>query len=165
MLALSEFISDSSYKTNLIQSGLFKLFNVASVWTIAKRSFQKCSVNKTWICENLLHKFCCLETGLLVTATFRNFIKKRLQHRCFPVNIGKFLRKPILENICEQLEQLVKNIHHSNRCYNSFRLEVCNFTKKTLRQVFSRDYCEDFRTAIFQLISSQFLSLIRINYW
>ena len=25
-----------------------------------------------------------------------NFIKKRLQHRCFPVNIGKFLRTPIL---------------------------------------------------------------------
>ena len=24
----------------------------------------------------------------------RNFIKKRLQHRCFPVNIAKFLRTP-----------------------------------------------------------------------
>ena len=98
MLALSEFISDSSYKTNFIQSGLFKLFNVASVWTIAKRSFQKCSVTKTWICENLLHKFCCLETGLLVTATFHNFIKKRLQHRCFPVNIGKCFGTPFLQN-------------------------------------------------------------------
>ena len=28
-----------------------------------------------------------------------------LQHRCFPVNIGKFLRTPILENICEWLPQ------------------------------------------------------------
>ena len=28
-----------------------------------------------------------------------NFIKKRLQHRCFPVNIAKFLRTPILMNI------------------------------------------------------------------
>ena len=28
-------------------------------------------------------------------------ISKRLQHRCFPVNIGKFLRTPILKNICE----------------------------------------------------------------
>ena len=28
-----------------------------------------------------------------------NFIKRRLQHRCFPVNITKFLRKPILKNI------------------------------------------------------------------
>ena len=32
-----------------------------------------------------------------------NFIKKRLQHRCFPVNIAKFLRGPILKNICERL--------------------------------------------------------------
>ena len=32
-----------------------------------------------------------------------NFIKKRLWHRCFPVNIAKFLRKPILKNICEWL--------------------------------------------------------------
>ena len=32
-----------------------------------------------------------------------NFIKKRLQRKFFPVNIAKFLRTPILENICEQL--------------------------------------------------------------
>ena len=31
-----------------------------------------------------------------------NFIKKRLQHKCFPVNIAKFLRTPILTNICER---------------------------------------------------------------
>ena len=34
---------------------------------------------------------------------FWNFIKKRLQHRCFAVNIGKFLRTPILKNICIRL--------------------------------------------------------------
>ena len=33
----------------------------------------------------------------------RNFIKKRHQHRCFPVNIAKFLRVPISKNICERL--------------------------------------------------------------
>ena len=32
-----------------------------------------------------------------------NFIKKRHQHGCFPVNILKFLRTPILNNICERL--------------------------------------------------------------
>ena len=32
-----------------------------------------------------------------------HFIKKRLQHKCFPVIIGKFLRAPILKNICERL--------------------------------------------------------------
>ena len=29
--------------------------------------------------------------------------KKRLQHQCFPVNIGKFLRTPILKNIYVRL--------------------------------------------------------------
>ena len=32
-----------------------------------------------------------------------NFIKKRLQHIHFPVNITKFLRTPILKNIWERL--------------------------------------------------------------
>ena len=32
-----------------------------------------------------------------------NFIKKRLQHRCFPVNIAKLFRTPILKNLCERL--------------------------------------------------------------
>ena len=30
-------------------------------------------------------------------------MKNRLPHRRFPVNIAKFLRSPILNNICEQL--------------------------------------------------------------
>ena len=32
-----------------------------------------------------------------------SFIKKKHQHRCFPVNIAKFLRAPILKNIYEWL--------------------------------------------------------------
>ena len=32
-----------------------------------------------------------------------NFIKKRLQRRCFPVKLAKFLRTLILKNILEQL--------------------------------------------------------------
>ena len=32
-----------------------------------------------------------------------NFIKKRLQHRCLPVKLTKFLRTPTLKNICERL--------------------------------------------------------------
>ena len=31
------------------------------------------------------------------------FTKKRLQHRCFPVNMAKFLRASILKNICKWL--------------------------------------------------------------
>ena len=33
----------------------------------------------------------------------RNFIKKRLQQRCVPLNIPKFLRTPILESISKRL--------------------------------------------------------------
>ena len=32
-----------------------------------------------------------------------DFIKNRLQFRCFVVNIVKFLRTPVLKNICERL--------------------------------------------------------------
>ena len=35
--------------------------------------------------------------------TARNFIKKRSQHSCFPVNLTKFLRFPISKNICAWL--------------------------------------------------------------
>ena len=38
---ISEFISNSSCKTSLIRLGLFKPFNIASVWTNAIQTFQK----------------------------------------------------------------------------------------------------------------------------
>ena len=46
----------------------------------------------TPVLESLLNKFANLQIC--------NFIKKRLQHRYFPV---KFARAPILKNICELL--------------------------------------------------------------
>ena len=53
-----------------------------------------------------------------------NFINKRFQNRCFRVNIAKFLRTPILKNLCE-------------------RLQVWKFIKKeNLAQVFSCEVCE-----------------------
>ena len=40
-------------------------------------------------------------------------LKKRLQHRCFPVKVAKFLRIPILKNICERLlVNIVKRYHY-----------------------------------------------------
>ena len=35
-----------------------------------------------------------------------NFIKKRLQYRCFPINIAKFVKTPVLKNIFERLFEL-----------------------------------------------------------
>ena len=37
-----------------------------------------------------------------------NFIKKRFQHRCFPVNVTKFLRTPFSPNTTGQL---LLNLH------------------------------------------------------
>ena len=38
-------------------------------------------------------------------------LKKRLWHRCFPVNFAKFLRTPILQVICGKL--LLHHIHYT----------------------------------------------------
>ena len=40
----------------------------------------------------------------------KTLLKKRLQHSCFPVNIQKILRTPILKNICKQLLRVVSNL-------------------------------------------------------
>ena len=52
---------------------------------------------KTPVSEPLSNKFVGLQAC--------NLIEKRLQHRCFPVNIENFLRTPIMKNVCEQLLQ------------------------------------------------------------
>ena len=49
-------------------------------------------------CQSLFKKV----AGLQACQTC-NFIKKRLQHRCFPMKLAKFLRTPILKNICKRL--------------------------------------------------------------
>ena len=51
-----------------------------------------------------------------------SFFKRRLKHKLFPANIAKFLRAPILKNICERL--LLKH------CTRDIWLEVCIWKKK-----------------------------------
>ena len=56
----------------------------------------------------LLIKLQATETFFLIKKTRSTgatvvLIKRRLQHSCFRVNIGKFLRTPILKNICVRL--------------------------------------------------------------
>ena len=57
-----------------------------------------------WFC-NIHRKTAVLESRFNKVAGLKacNFIKKGIQHRCFPVNDTKFLRKPFLRNICEWL--------------------------------------------------------------
>ena len=46
------------------------------------------------------HRFSDVFRGYRRPATL---LKKRLWHRCFPVNFAEFLRKHILKNMCERL--------------------------------------------------------------
>ena len=56
-------------------------------------------------------RWCSVKKGVLINITnftgkhlcWSLFIKKILQHRCFPMKYVKFLRTPILKNICERL--------------------------------------------------------------
>ena len=55
---------------------------------------------KTSVLKSLFNKIPCLQAC--------NFIKKRLQHSCFPVKFAKFLRTPILKNIGERPATLLR---------------------------------------------------------
>ena len=50
---------------------------------------------KTPVLKSLINKVAVLQAC--------NFLNKRLEHRCFPVNIAKILITLILKNIWEQL--------------------------------------------------------------
>ena len=75
--------------------------------TISRSSHPRCSIKKA-----ILKHFVIFTRKQLCRRLFfnkvaghqtRNFIKKRLQHRYFLVNIGKFIRRPILKNISKRL--------------------------------------------------------------
>ena len=50
-----------------------------------------------------IHIRCKLILKTFLKAQTCNFIKKGLQYSCFLVKFAKFVRTPILKNICEQL--------------------------------------------------------------
>ena len=71
------------YVTTIRSSRSQMIFEIGvlEVWNIHR---------KTSVLESLFSKVVSLKAW--------NFIKKKLQHRCFPVNIAKFLRKFYLKN-------------------------------------------------------------------
>ena len=58
---------------------------------------------KTHVLETLLNNVANLGAFLRKQFQGQRLLKKRLQHRCLPVNIAKFLGTPFLKNICERL--------------------------------------------------------------
>ena len=75
--------------------------------TIFRSSHWKCSTKKAILKHFVIFtgKHLCWGLFLNKVAGHKacNFIKKRLQHRYFLVNIGKCIRRPILKNISERL--------------------------------------------------------------
>ena len=63
---------------------------------------------KTPLLESLLNKVAHLQVC--------NFIKKKLQHRYFPVIVAKFLRIPISKNICERLLLFIQKLLKYKNC-------------------------------------------------
>ena len=67
-----------------------------------------------------------------------NFIKKRLQHRCFLDSTAKFFRTTILKNICERLLlrvfllMLVWTFSYMNKLHGKSRGRFKNKTKNTI---------------------------------
>ena len=53
--------------------------------------------------RNIHRKAPVLESLFYKVGGYQAFIKKRLQHWCFPVNFAKFFKTPIFKNICERL--------------------------------------------------------------
>ena len=74
--------------------------------TANRSSYKKCSIRKG-VPKNF-EKF----TGKLMCLRPATLLKKRLCHRCLPVNFEKLLIKLILKNIC-QLQLLWKRFHGS----------------------------------------------------
>ena len=72
-----------------------------------RRSHRSCSIKEAGLKNFSIfaRKHLCWSLFFNKVANLRpaTLLKKRLQHRCFPVNIGKFLGTPILKNICERL--------------------------------------------------------------
>ena len=72
-----------------------------SLFSLIGSSHRRCSIKRAVLKFAIFtHGNTCV--GVSETEAC-NFIKKRLQHRFFPVNITKFLRTPILKNMCERL--------------------------------------------------------------
>ena len=77
-----------------------------------RSSHRRCSLKKAVLKDFAIFtgKHLCWSLFFKKVTTLQpcNFIKKRLQHRRFPVNIAKFLRTIILKNICERLLHILK---------------------------------------------------------
>ena len=101
------------YLKNTI-SGYFCTWNSPGIWLYKSRNWwyieavgERCSANKVFkIHRKSQTVFFNKVLGLRPATLF----KKKLWHRCFPVNFAKFLRAPFLQNTSGRL------FHFNNKC-------------------------------------------------
>ena len=89
-----------------------------------------------------------------------NFITKKLQHRCFPVKFAKFLRKPMLKNICERLPPYFHYNSHHHYQHHHFHYH-CKMHLYYLRILLPIHLDCNITPCLFQLNFVFFLSAIR----
>ena len=78
--------------------------------SLLSSSHRKCSIKKVFLkIPQYSQENICIGVFFNSVADLQvcNFSKKRLQHRCLPVNIAKFLRTLILKNICQRLPRFI----------------------------------------------------------
>ena len=80
---------------------------------------------KTPVFESLFNKVADLKAC--------NFIKKRLQYRCFPVNIGKLLRTPVLKKNM----RIILTIHDQSQQTFTCSKSTIDAVKKGVKYVHS----------------------------
>ena len=96
---ISFFCWNEISKKSSIKEDTRKMENCKANHILDRSSHQRCSVR-----EYILRNFAKFAGKYLCQGLFMpgpkacNFIKKRLWHRCFPVNFVKFLKTPFLQN-------------------------------------------------------------------
>ena len=96
-----------THVTYRFQDWLAMLINLISVIYRSRNSHHRCSI-KIGVLRNFTKftgKHLCQSLSLNKVAVLSpaTLSKKRLCHRCFPVNFVKFLRIPFLQNTCGRL--------------------------------------------------------------
>ena len=97
----------STHRRCSVKKVFFKISQISQANTCVGVSFDtsshwRCSVEQVFLnfFQNSQENTC---VGVSLVKFVKNFIKKRLQHRCFPAKFAKFLRRNFWKNIYERL--------------------------------------------------------------
>ena len=115
---ISFFYWNEINKKSAIKEGTRKMENCKANHILDRSSHRMCSVRK-----GVLRNFAKVTGKYLCQSPFFNFIKKRLWHRCLPVNFAKYSRTSFLQNTSRRLPLLRVN-SVSDHYARSFYIKV-----------------------------------------